>query len=88
MPQALSCVIMGILPIRKPALMTMSSALSLLKPGDVCILFLTDGSKRTGRWNPLNRGFHLCDGRSAGFVSKDYVEEWIPSGLMKTGTGG
>jgi len=60
-----------------------ASALSLLQPNEVCTIFLTNGTTRQGKWNPLNRGFHLCDAKGVGFVSKDYVEEWIPESMRR-----
>lgn len=65
-------------PFQPLKLMMESSALSLLAPGEACMLVLHDGRQCRGAWNPNLPGFHLAGERRDEVVFVQDVEEWWP----------
>jgi hypothetical protein len=57
------------------------SALSLLRPSELCIVVLHDSSHREGAWNPEGQRFDFSDGKSDGFVLASDVYEWWPASV-------
>jgi hypothetical protein len=57
------------------------SALSHLRPGELCIVVLHDGSQREGSWNPEGQRFDFSDGKGDGFVLAADVYEWWPASV-------
>jgi hypothetical protein len=57
----------------------MTDALSLLRPGELCIVVI-DGKQREAEWIAANRWFHLMD-QPVEIATVDEVEEWRPASV-------
>jgi|GEM_PF-2180600 len=57
------------------------SALSRLKPDEICTIVMQDGMRRDAAWNPSERRFFFCDGLGEGSASHADVYEWWPASV-------